>query len=116
MFARWFGKKDATPTATPEVNYFEMATPPVKYFIAKVQGQADLESFEEEAIKHVQFLQRPCCAPDLYFAQKILMQNSTHSTENSALQNNTLKFHETAAIEFVKEGVLLHKSNTNKIN
>tara|TARA_R110000868_G_scaffold153723_1_gene379394 strand:- start:1855 stop:2205 length:351 start_codon:yes stop_codon:yes gene_type:complete len=116
MFARWFGKKDATTTDTPEVNYFEMATAPVKYFIAKVQGHADLEIFEEEAIKHVQFLQKPCCAPDLYFAQKILMQYATHSTEHSALQNNTLKFHETAAIEFVKEGVLLHDSNANKMH
>jgi hypothetical protein len=81
-----------------------------------VQGQANLEILEEEAMKHVQFLQRPCCAPDLYFAQKILMQNTTHATENSALQNNTLKFHETAAIDFVKEGVLSYKSNANKMN
>ena len=115
MFARWFGKKEATPSAAPEVIYFETATPPVRYFIAKVQGNANLESLEE-AMKHVKFLQRPSCAPDLYFAQKILMQNTTPSLENSALQNNTLKFHETAAIDFVKVGTSLYKSSTNKIN
>jgi hypothetical protein len=114
MFARWFGKKDTTPTA-PDMNYFDMATPPVKYFIAKVEGNADLEGLEKDAIKHLEFLQKPCCPPDLYFAQKILMEKTPLSPEISALQDNTLKFNEAAATDFVKEGILLYKRNNNKM-
>jgi hypothetical protein len=53
----------------------------------------------------VEFLKRPVCPPDAYFALKVSMQKSPSSTDAELMQN-TLKYQERAAIEFVQEGIL----------